>query len=121
MLIKKIKERTVCVGVIGLGYVGLPLVQEFGKAGFPVIGLDVDPSKVAQLSKGESYIRHIPSEGIANMVETGRFTATTDFSAVARCDCLLICVPTPLNDNPEPDMSYIVKTAQAMAPYLRKD
>ena len=121
MLINKIKERTACVGIIGLGYVGLPLVQEFGKAGFPVIGLDIDPSKVEKLSKGESYIRHIPSEGIANMVKTGRFSATTDFSAVSRCDCLLICVPTPLNDNREPDMSYIVKTAQAMAPYLRKD
>ena len=121
MLIKKIKERTACIGVIGLGYVGLPLVQEFGKAGFPVIGLDVDPRKVERLAKGESYIRHIPSEGIAKMVATGKFTATTDFSAVSKCDCVLICVPTPLNDNREPDMSYIVKTAQMMAPYLKKD
>ncbi len=121
MLINKIKERTACVGVIGLGYVGLPLVQEFGKAGFPVIGLDVDPRKVEKLSKGESYIRHIPSEGIAKMVKTGKFEATVDFSAISRCDCVLICVPTPLNDNREPDMSYIVKTAQMMAPYLRKD
>ena len=121
MLIQKIKERTASVGVVGLGYVGLPLVQEFGKAGFSVIGLDVDPTKVEKLLKGESYIRHIPSEGIAKMVETGRFTATTDFSAVSKCDCILICVPTPLNDNREPDMSYIVKTAQMMSPYLRKD
>jgi len=121
LLIKKIKERTACVGVIGLGYVGLPLIQEFGKAGFPVMGLDIDPLKVERLSRGESYIRHIPSEAIAKMVETGRFEATTDFSAVSRCDCVLICVPTPLNGNREPDMSYIINTAQAIAPYLRKD
>ena len=121
MLIQKIKERTACIGVVGLGYVGLPLVQEFGKAGFSVIGLDVDPSKVEKLMQGESYIRHIPSEGIKKMVDTGRFKATTDFSVVSECDCVLICVPTPLNDNREPDMSYIVKTAQMMAPYLRKD
>jgi UDP-N-acetyl-D-glucosamine dehydrogenase len=120
LLIQKIKERTACVGIIGLGYVGLPLVQEFGKAGFPVIGLDVDPRKIERLSKGESYIRHIPSEVIAKMVATGKFTATTDFKAVSKCDCLLICVPTPLNDNREPDMSYIVKTAQMMAPHLKK-
>ncbi|MCH7624265.1 MAG: nucleotide sugar dehydrogenase, partial [Nitrospinae bacterium] len=95
MLIQKIKERTACIGVIGLGYVGLPLVQEFGKAGFPVIGLDVDPLKVERLSKGESYIHHIPSESIAKMVKTGRFEATTDLSAVSRCECQLMCVSTP--------------------------
>lgn len=121
LLVQKIKARTACIGIVGLGYVGLPLVLEFGKAGFPVIGLDVDPLKVERLSKGESYIHHIPGEGIANMVESGKFEATADFSAVSRCDCVLICVPTPLNDNREPDMSYIVKTAQVMAPYLRKD
>jgi UDP-N-acetyl-D-glucosamine dehydrogenase len=121
VLIQKIKERSACVGVIGLGYVGLPLVQEFGKAGFLVKGLDIDKKKVDSLSKGESYIRHIPSEGIAKIVQSGRFEATTDFSKTADCDCLLICVPTPLNNNREPDMSYIEKTAQAIAPYLRKD
>jgi len=109
------------VGVVGLGYVGLPLVQEFGKAGFMVMGLDIDQKKVDHLSKGESYIRHIPSEGIAKMMQSGRFEATTDFSRASDCDCLLICVPTPLNQNREPDMSYIVKTAQAISPYLRKD
>jgi UDP-N-acetyl-D-glucosamine dehydrogenase len=121
LLIQKIKERSACVGVIGLGYVGLPLVQEFGKAGFFVKGLDVDQKKVDSLSKGESYIRHIPSEGIAKMMQSGKFEATTDFSKAADCDCLLICVPTPLNNNREPDMSYIVKTAQSIAPFLRKD
>ncbi|MDA0692685.1 MAG: nucleotide sugar dehydrogenase [Nitrospinae bacterium] len=121
MLIQKIKERSACVGVVGLGYVGLPLVQEFGKAGFMVMGLDIDQKKVDHLSKGESYIRHIPSEGIAKMMQSGRFEATTDFSRASDCDCLLICVPTPLNQNREPDMSYIVKTAQAISPYLRKD
>jgi UDP-N-acetyl-D-glucosamine dehydrogenase len=121
LLIQKLKERTACVGVIGLGYVGLPLVQEFGKAGFRVMGLDVDQKKVDSLSKGESYIRHIPSEGIAKMMQSGRFEATTDFSKASDCDCLLICVPTPLNHNREPDMSYIVKTAHAISPFLRKD
>lgn len=120
MLIQKIKERTAGVGVIGLGYVGLPLVQEFSKAGFRVIGLDIDQNKVDRLSRGESYIRHIPSEGVARIVKTGAFEATTDFSKASECDCLLICVPTPLNNNREPDMSYIEKTAQSIAPFLRK-
>ena len=121
MLLQKIKERTATVGVVGLGYVGLPLVIEFSKAGFPVVGLDVDPGKVDRLEKGESYIRHISSEKIAKLASTGRFQATTDFSSVANVDCILICVPTPLNHNREPDMSFIVATARQMAPYLRKD
>ena len=121
MLLQKIKERTATIGVIGLGYVGLPLVLEFSKAGFSVVGLDVDPEKVDLLTKGESYIRHIPSEKIAKLVKGGKFEATTDFSSVAKLDCALICVPTPLNHNREPDMSFIVSTARQMAPYLRKD
>ena len=121
MLIQKIKERTASVGVIGLGYVGLPLVQEFSKAGFKVIGLDIDQKKVDSLNNGESYIRHIPSENIAKIVKTGKFEATTDFAKASECDCLLICVPTPLNNNREPDMSYIEKTAQLIAPHLKKD
>jgi len=121
LLIQKIKERSACVGVVGLGYVGLPLVQEFGKAGFSVLGLDIDQKKVDSLARGESYIRHIPGEGISRLVKTGRFESTTDFSKASECDCLLICVPTPLNSNREPDMSYIVKTAQALAPFLRND
>ena len=121
LLLQKIKERTATVGVIGLGYVGLPLVLEFSKAGFPVVGLDVDPGKVDRLAKGESYIRHIPAEKIARLVESGKFEATTDFSSVANLDCALICVPTPLNHNREPDMSFIVATARQMAPYMRKD
>ncbi len=107
--------------MVGLGYVGLPLVIEFSKAGFRVVGLDVDPGKVEQLSKGESYIRHIAAEKIGKLVEGGRFEATTDFSTVANLDCILICVPTPLNHNREPDMSFIVATARQIAPYLRKD
>ncbi|MFQ5451041.1 MAG: nucleotide sugar dehydrogenase [Nitrospinaceae bacterium] len=121
MLLEKIKLKTASVGVIGLGYVGLPLVIEFGKAGFSVVGLDIDQAKVDRLSRGESYIGHISGESIRGPLGNGRFEASTDFSKVSGLDCVLICVPTPLTHNREPDMSYIVSTARMMAPYLTRD
>ncbi|MEE8207097.1 MAG: NAD(P)-binding domain-containing protein, partial [Nitrospinaceae bacterium] len=119
MLLDKIKVKQARIGIIGLGYVGLPLVLEFGHAGFQVVGLDIDPAKVKRLNRGESYIRHIPSDAIQSLVEQKRLESTTDFSKVSELDCILICVPTPLNSNREPDMSFIVSTARQIAPHLR--
>lgn len=118
MLLKKIKEKKAKIGVIGLGYVGLPLVIEFGKAGFQVMGLDIDENKVDRLSRSESYIKHIPAESIRKLNAEKRLEVDTDFSQVSRLDCILICVPTPLNANREPDMSYIINTARQLSPHL---
>ena len=120
MLLNKIKNRQAAVGVIGLGYVGLPLVIEFCKAGFPVTGLDIDKNKIKQLSQGRSYINHIPNENIRLLATSGRFRGDTDFSLVKELDCILICVPTPLKKNRAPDMSYILATAREIAPYISK-
>ncbi len=119
MLTNLIKEKKARIGVIGLGYVGLPLVIEFGRAGFSVTGFDIDQNKVSQLTQGKSYIRHIPEEAIRQLVDGGRFIATTDFSGVKEMDCLLICVPTPLTKNREPEMKYVADTARAIAPHLK--
>lgn len=107
------------IGVVGLGYVGLPLAKVAAAAGFSVLGFDVDQSKIDALRQGRSYIRHIPDEQIAPLVENGGLEATTDFSRAAEVDAILICVPTPLTRNREPDVSYIVSTAEAIAPHLR--
>lgn len=119
-LLQKISERKATVGVIGLGYVGLPLVLLFNKRGFPVIGIDVDPRKVEQLRLGNSYIEHISSSQIEELNDSGSFRATTDPSHVNECDAVLLCVPTPLTRNREPDMTYIERTAEAIAPHLRR-
>ena len=121
MLIEKIRDKKARVGVVGLGYVGLPLVLGFGKAGFNVTGLDIDAAKVEKLAKGESYINHIPSADIRKLVDAKLFTASTDFSIVSQLDCILICVPTPLDANREPNMDYIISTARAISPFLVKD
>jgi len=109
------------IAVVGLGYVGLPLALQFAKAGARVIGLDIDPQKVAKLAKGESYLMHVPGARIAELVASGRLAASTDFSSIAQAEAVVICVPTPLNKNREPDISYILKTGTAIAPYLRAD
>jgi UDP-N-acetyl-D-glucosamine dehydrogenase len=119
-IISKIQENKAVVGVVGLGYVGLPLVLSFSKPGFKIIGFDIDQRKVDALEKGESYIRHIENTSIAPLIESKQFIPTTDFSRVDECDAILLCVPTPLNKNREPDMTYIEATAQAIGPYLRK-
>lgn len=114
-----IKSRAATVAIMGLGYVGLPLAQLFTKAGFTVLGFDVDGKKVEQLNAGKSYIRHIPGETIAEMIGSGRFRATCNPVALAAADALLICVPTPLNQHHEPDMSYVESTAETIREQLR--
>jgi UDP-N-acetyl-D-glucosamine dehydrogenase len=120
-LLDCIRSRSAVVGIIGQGYVGLPLALVFEAAGFRVQGFDVDPAKVACLNRGASYIKHIGSERIAAAVAAGRFAATTDFDRLQDCDVILICVPTPLGRHREPDLSYIQRTAHAIAERLRKD
>jgi UDP-N-acetyl-D-glucosamine dehydrogenase len=106
--------------IIGLGYVGLPLSIQFAKSGIEVLGLDIDSEKAKLLNRGESYIKHIVSQAIGKIVKSGRFEATTDFSRVAECHAAIICVPTPLNKNREPDISYVLSSAEAIAPHLQK-
>ena len=120
MLVTKIKERKARIGVIGLGYVGLPLLIEFGKSRFPVTGLDIDKNKINHLLQGKSYIRHITGESILALNSEKTFLASTDFSLVSGLDCILICVPTPLTKKKEPDMSYITSTAREIAPHIKK-
>jgi UDP-N-acetyl-D-glucosamine dehydrogenase len=121
VLLEKIQKKEAKVGVVGLGYVGLPLVIEFCKAGFSVTGFDIDENKIQALSNGKSYIKHIPDEKIQSLNEVGEFKASTNFALVENQDCILICVPTPLNKNREPDMSFIVSTAKQISPHIKKD
>jgi len=109
------------LSIIGLGYVGLPLGLQFAKSGCRVLGLDVDEAKIREIEAGRSYIRHIPAEDVAAQVKAGRFMASSDFSLVKDSEAVVICVPTPLNKNREPDISYILKTGEAIAPYLRTE
>lgn len=119
-ILQRISDRSAVVGIIGQGYVGLPLALVFEEAGFSVIGFDVDPAKIERLAKGESYIKHIGSDRVAAAVEGGRFTVTTDFDRLGDCDAVLICVPTPLGRHREPDLSYVHGTADEIAKRLRK-
>jgi UDP-N-acetyl-D-glucosamine dehydrogenase len=113
----KIRNKTARVGIVGLGYVGLPLALEFAKAGFHVTGIDVQDSKVASLKRGESYVQDIPTSELQPLVEAGRITATTDFSVVRELDTVNICVPTPLRKTKDPDMSYIVSACDEIVKY----
>jgi UDP-N-acetyl-D-glucosamine dehydrogenase len=115
----KIKNHQAVIGIIGLGYVGLPLVLRFQEEKFPVIGFDIDPAKVKMLSRGQSYIKHIPAKRIEGLAKSGLFEATTDYSRLKEADAVIICVPTPLSKNKEPDMSYIEVTSDEIAKALR--
>ncbi len=106
--------------IIGLGYVGLPLSLQFARSGVKVLGLDVDPAKIESISKGESYIKHITTSAVADVVDKGSFSASTDLTRVSEVDAVIICVPTPLNKNREPDISYVLKSGEAIAPHLQK-
>jgi len=118
-LINKIEKKESLIAIIGLGYVGLPLVIRFVEEGFNVIGFDVDSDKVSMLHRGQSYITHIPSEKIREFILSKRFRATSDYSELRNVDCILICVPTPLSNNKEPDLSFILNTAVEIGRELR--
>ena len=115
----KIKDKKLAVGVLGLGYVGLPLVREFVSVGFKVIGFDIDAKKVNKLNSGRSIIKHVPHAQVKKMVKEGLFSATTKMTRLKSVDAILICVPTPLTPNREPDMQYIVGSSRTIAKYLR--
>jgi UDP-N-acetyl-D-glucosamine dehydrogenase len=119
-LLDRILAKQAVVGVCGLGYVGLPLALTFGEKGFAVLGFDIDQRKIEAIAKGESYIRHIDAARVAKAVGAEKpFVATLDFRKAAQADVLILCVPTPLNANREPDMTYIENTARAIGPYVR--
>jgi UDP-N-acetyl-D-glucosamine dehydrogenase len=115
----KIESHQAHVGIVGLGYVGLPLAVEFAQAGFSVTGIDIDPSKVDAINRGESYIQDISTAVLKPLVKAGKIRATTDFGIVATLDTINICVPTPLRKTKDPDMSYIVNACQEIAKYFR--
>jgi UDP-N-acetyl-D-glucosamine dehydrogenase len=117
-LASKIAARTARVGIVGLGYVGLPLAVEFAKAGFSVTGLDLIGSKVTAINAGDSYIQDVPTAEVRALVEDGKLCATTDFSVISELDTINICVPTPLRKTKDPDMSYIVSACQEIAKYF---
>ena len=119
-LLNKIENNSAVVGVIGLGYVGLPLLHAFHRAGFPVIGFDVDPKKIEALHRGENYLKHLGASMVSEMKKGGRFDATTDFRRLAEADAIISAVPTPLGKHLEPDLSYVEQTAIDIAKTLRK-
>jgi len=117
---RKIKERRLNLGILGLGYVGLPLVRAFADESLRVLGFDTDPGKVKALNSGRSIIKHIPDSHIRKIVDEGRFEATCDMSRMKRTDAIVVCVPTPLTENREPDMQYVIGSAQTIARYLQR-
>src|SRR5947208_926544 len=119
-IIDLIKDRRARVGVIGLGYVGLPLATEFASKGLSVVGFEVDVKKVAEINAGRSYIGDVVPDLIRDSVDTGRLRATTDFDFLQECDAIIICVPTPLRKTKEPDISYILAAAEEIKKRLRR-
>jgi UDP-N-acetyl-D-glucosamine dehydrogenase len=117
---QRIRDKKTVVGVLGLGYVGLPLVREFASAGLLVRGFDIDPHKVRILNSGRSIIKHIPHQQVKKMVSSGLFKATDRMSSLRTVDAILVCVPTPLTANREPDMQYVIASSETIAKYLRK-
>ncbi len=119
-LTELIVDKSACIGVIGLGYVGLPLIVEFCLNGYRGIGFEVDTKKVEQITAGHSYIVDVTSENVQQCVNNGKLTATTDFSELANCDVIIICVPTPLRKTKDPDMSYIIAAGEEIQKYMRR-
>jgi UDP-N-acetyl-D-glucosamine dehydrogenase len=120
LLQDKIKKRDATVGIIGLGYVGLPLVIQFVKAGFETIGFDIDEDKIKHLHQGKTYIKHIPDKEVKILKNNKGFKATTNFSMLKDTDCVIMCVPTPLGKHHEPDLSFVLDTTKAVAKHLHK-
>jgi UDP-N-acetyl-D-glucosamine dehydrogenase len=120
ILVKKLKDKTATIAILGLGYVGLPLAVVFGEAGFHVTGVDPDLRKVDLLKKGESYIPDVKSEAVAKLVNSGHFTATSDFAILKEMDAVSICVPTPLRQTGDPDMSFIISATEELAKYMHE-
>ncbi|KAA1194748.1 nucleotide sugar dehydrogenase [Photorhabdus heterorhabditis] len=118
ILTEKLDNKTAIIAIVGLGYVGLPLMLRYNDIGFKVIGFDIDKEKTDKLNQGQSYIEHISSSKISKAINTG-FEATTDFTKIAECDAIILCVPTPLNKYREPDISFVINTTNRVKPYLR--
>ena len=118
-LLRKIENKEIVVGVVGLGYVGLPLAVEKAKAGFKTIGFDVQPQKVDMVNAGHNYIGDVVDSDLAEIVKSGMLSATTDFSFVKDVDFIAICVPTPLDSHQQPDISYVRDSATAVSKYLK--
>ena len=119
-LARRFRDRTATIGVMGLGYVGLPLLRTAAEHGFAALGFDIDPVKVEHLNAGRSYLRHITGTSIAAMREAGRLAATADFARLAEVEAIIVCVPTPLTRQREPDLSFVVATAESIAAHLRR-
>jgi UDP-N-acetyl-D-glucosamine dehydrogenase len=119
-LARKIEAREAVVGVIGLGYVGLPLVREFCNAGFKVTGFDIDPKKVSALKAGKSYIEHLPADIFNPFIKSRRFAPTSDMKLLGKPDAIIICVPTPLDKMRDPDMTFIRSTGEEISRHLRR-
>ncbi len=117
-LLERLSLKKATIGVVGLGYVGLPLVLRYSEAGYPVLGFDIDSAKIEQLRSRQSYIDHIPSKSIDQAIERG-FKCTSDFTRAREVDALIICVPTPLDSHREPDLSFVVGTVNSLVPHVR--
>lgn len=118
-LVQKLESKEAVIGIVGLGYVGLPLLLRYTAIGYRVLGIDIDSTKTDALNAGKSYIEHINSDSVAEAVKNG-FEATTDFSRASECDALILCVPTPLNKYREPDISFVINTTESLQPYFRE-
>ena len=116
-LIEKLRSKKAIIGIVGLGYVGLPLTLRYCEVGYKVIGFDIDPNKIDILTRGGSYIEHIPAQSIGNAVSLN-FEPTSDFARAAEVDALILCVPTPLNKYREPDLSFVIATVESLVPFL---
>ncbi|OTO95512.1 hypothetical protein A5852_001430, partial [Enterococcus faecium] len=121
MLYTKIQEKKAILGVLGLGYVGLPLAVEKANAGFKTVGYDIQKDKVDLVNSGINYIGDILDDELKNLVETKRLSATDDISFVSKCDAVAICVPTPLDEHQSPDISYVIDSAESIVPFIHKD
>ncbi|WP_430452805.1 nucleotide sugar dehydrogenase [Rhodopirellula europaea] len=115
----RIQDRSATVGVVGLGYVGLPLALAYAGGGFKTVGFDIDDKKTSAINAGTSYIKHISADSIATAIQSGNLAATTDFSQIREVDAIILCVPTPLDEHFEPDLSYVVSTIESILPHLR--